>query len=66
MTRNVGGIDRLLRVVAGLALIGLALMGTIGWWGFMGIVPLATAAVSFCPLYSLLGMNTCPTTNRPA
>lgn len=66
MTRNVGGIDRLLRVVAGLALIGLALMGTIGWWGFIGIVPLATAAVSFCPLYSLLGMNTCPTTNRPA
>jgi hypothetical protein len=66
MTRNVGGIDRILRIVAGLALIGLALMGTIGWWGFIGIVPLATAAVSFCPLYSLLGMNTCPTTNRPA
>ncbi len=65
MTRNVGGIDRLLRVVAGLVLIGLALMGTIGWWGFIGIVPLATAAIGYCPFYPLLGMNTCPT-NRHA
>lgn len=65
MTRNVGGIDRLLRVVAGLVLIGLALMGTIGWWGFIGIVPLVTAAVGYCPFYPLLGMNTCPT-NRHA
>ncbi len=66
MTRNVGGIDRLLRVVAGLVLVGLALMGTIGWWGYIGIVPLVTAAVGFCPLYPLLGMNTCPNTNRHA
>lgn len=66
MTRNVGGIDRLLRVVAGLVLVGLALMGTIGWWGFIGIVPLVTAAAGYCPLYSLIGMNTCPITNRPA
>jgi len=66
MTRNVGGIDRLLRVSAGLVLIGLALMGTIGWWGFIGVVPLVTAAVGYCPLYSLLGMNTCPTGGRHA
>ena len=66
MTRNVGGIDRLLRIFAGLVLIGLALMGTIGWWGFIGVVPLVTAAIGYCPLYSLLGMNTCPIGGRHA
>jgi hypothetical protein len=60
MKLNVGGVDRGLRVVAGLALIGLAATGTIGAWGWIGIVPLATGAFSFCPLYSMLGMNTCP------
>jgi hypothetical protein len=60
MKLNVGGVDRVLRVVAGLALIGLAATGTIGAWGWIGIVPLATGAFSFCPLYSVLGMNTCP------
>jgi hypothetical protein len=60
MKLNVGGVDRALRVVAGLALIGLAATGTVGAWGWIGIVPLATGAFSFCPLYSVLGMNTCP------
>jgi hypothetical protein len=60
MKLNVGGVDRGLRVVAGLALIGLAATGTIGAWGWIGIVPLVTGAFSFCPLYSVLGMNTCP------
>ncbi len=60
MKSNVGGIDRILRVVLGLALIALTLTGTIGAWGWLGLVPLGTAALGFCPLYPLVGMNTCP------
>jgi Protein of unknown function (DUF2892) len=60
MKANVGGMDRILRIVLGLALIGLTLTGTIGVWGWIGVVPLATGAVSFCPLYLMLGLNTCP------
>ncbi|MDO5624170.1 MAG: DUF2892 domain-containing protein [Pseudomonadota bacterium] len=60
MKLNVGGIDRILRIVIGLVLIGLALMGTIGWWGWLGVIPLATGLFRVCPAYSLLGMNTCP------
>jgi len=57
---NVGGIDRVLRIVAGLVLIGLTLMGTIGPWGWIGVVLLATGLLSSCPLYSIVGLNTCP------
>jgi hypothetical protein len=60
MKANVGGMDRILRIVLGLALIGLTLTGAIAVWGWIGVVPLATGAVSFCPLYSMLGLNTCP------
>jgi hypothetical protein len=60
MKANVGGIDRILRIVVGLALIGLTLTGNIGAWGWIGVVPLATGAVGFCALYPLLGINTCP------
>ena len=60
MKSNVGGIDRIIRIVLGLALIALTLTGTIGAWGWIGLVPLATAAFGFCPLYTVLGMNTCP------
>lgn len=60
MIKNEGTLDRTLRVVAGLALIGLAWSGTIGAWGWIGLVPLATGAVGVCPLYSLLGIRTCP------
>ncbi|MFO1218589.1 MAG: DUF2892 domain-containing protein [Burkholderiaceae bacterium] len=60
MKLNVGGWDRALRVVAGLALIGLTLAGTIGAWGWIGVVPLVTGLFSFCPLYTLIGLNTCP------
>lgn len=62
MKTNVGSIDRIARVVVGLLLITLAAMGSIGAWGWIGIVPLATAAFGFCPLYSVLGLNTCPLT----
>lgn len=57
---NVGGIDRILRVVAGIVLIALTLMGVIGAWGWIGIVPLATGLLRTCPVYSLLGFSTCP------
>ncbi len=60
MKTNEGGIDRILRIVAGLALIGLTLNGNIGVWGWVGVVPLATGALGWCPLYSLLGLNSCP------
>ena len=60
MNRNVGGIDRILRIVIGLALIALTLTGAIGVWGWVGLVPLATAAMGFCPLYTMLGFSTCP------
>ena len=59
MKPNVGGIDRILRIVIGLVLIGLAATGTVGWWGWLGVVPLATGALGWCPPYALLGLNTC-------
>jgi hypothetical protein len=60
MTPNVGTIDRVLRIALGLLLIGLASAGMIGAWGYIGIVPLITGAVRFCPAYRLIGLNTCP------
>ncbi|EKT4439844.1 MULTISPECIES: YgaP family membrane protein [Pseudomonadota] len=60
MKLNVGGIDRILRIVVGLVLIALAATGAVGWWGWLGIIPLLTGVVRFCPLYSLVGLNTCP------
>lgn len=63
MATNMGTVNRVLRIAVGLALIGLAL-GLFGpnyqtAWGWIGVVPLATALVSWCPLYSILGMRTC-------
>lgn len=57
---NVGGIDRVLRIIVGLALIGLTLTGTIGAWGWIGVVPVLTGLLSTCPLYTVLGFSTCP------
>lgn len=59
MKLNVGGTDRIVRIVAGLALIGLTLTGNIGMWGWLGVVPLATGAIGWCPPYAILGFNTC-------
>ena len=59
MSTNVGTVDRALRAIAGLVLIALALFGG-HWWGWIGIVPLVTAFVGFCPAYRLLGLSTCP------
>jgi hypothetical protein len=57
---NVGGIDRVLRIVIGLTLIGLTLSGSIGVWGWVGVVPLLTALAGTCPLYTVFGFSTCP------
>ncbi|HHI80487.1 MAG TPA: DUF2892 domain-containing protein [Planctomycetes bacterium] len=57
--KNVGGIDRLLRVIVGAVLIALVFVGPKTPWGWIGVVPLLTALIGFCPLYSLLGIKTC-------
>jgi hypothetical protein len=60
MVANVGGLDRVLRIVAGVVLLALGAFGPLGWWGLVGIVPLATGLLRFCPVYPLLRLNTCP------
>ena len=60
MSINVGGLDRIARIVVGLVLIALAVTGTLGAWAYVGIVPLATGLIKFCPLYAILGLRTCP------
>jgi hypothetical protein len=59
MTKNVGGIDRILRIVVGAALIVAAATGTVGLWGYIGVLPLLTGLIGWCPPYALLGFNTC-------
>ncbi|QTH24828.1 DUF2892 domain-containing protein (plasmid) [Rhizorhabdus wittichii] len=60
MSRNEGTIDRLLRVIVGLALIALVFVGPRSAWGWIGVIPLLTGLVGMCPIYSVLGINTCP------
>lgn len=59
MIKNVGSPDRIARLVIGTLLVLLALTGTIGVWGWIGVVLIATAVLNFCPLYRILGINTC-------
>lgn len=59
MKTNVGTIDRVLRVVGGLVLITLAATGTVGMWGWIGVIVLLTGIFRFCPAYALMGTNTC-------
>lgn len=61
MKRNEGTLDRTLRIGAGLGLIGMHLGGMLGPWAWIGVVPLLTGMVGSCPLYSMLGINTCRT-----
>jgi hypothetical protein len=60
MKINEGVVDRSVRVLVGVALIGLAISGVVGPWAYIGLVPLVTGAVGLCPLYTLLGISTCP------
>ncbi len=66
MDVNVGGVDRIIRILAGIALIALAATGKIGLWGYIGIVPLLTGLARRCPAYSLFGLRTCSTGGKPA
>ena len=60
MKKNEHNIDRALRVIAGLALISLTVSGVIGVWGWIGVLPLVTGVIGFCPAYAILGFSTCP------
>jgi hypothetical protein len=62
MKTNEGKIDRIARVVVGLVLLALVFVGPQTPWGWIGIVPLVTGLIGFCPLYRILGLNTCPLT----
>jgi hypothetical protein len=66
MTVNIGSIDRILRIAAGLALLAFALFSgsAYAWVGYLGVVPLATAFLRWCPAYTLLGINTCPVSEK--
>lgn len=59
MTKNVGGIDRTIRIAIRLALTAAAATGTIDVWGHVGVVPLLTGLIGWCPPYALLGFNSC-------
>lgn len=58
MDANMGGKDRLIRVAVALVMIGLAMANVIGPWGWIGIVPLVSAALGWCPVYMLIGLST--------
>ena len=62
---NEGTLDRTLRVVIGLALVSLVFVGPQSMWGLVGIVPITTGLLGFCPLYKVLGISTCPASRRP-
>ena len=66
MLKNESPIDRIIRLIIGIALLSLVFVGPKTAWGWLGIVPLATAAIGFCPLYRLLGINTCELRKRTA
>lgn len=64
MKTNVGTLDQAIRIVLGLTLLILFAIGWIGAWGFIGLVPLATGLLRFCPLYQALGIHTCRQSRR--
>ncbi len=68
MKTNMGTADRVVRVVVGLALLTLVFLveGATRWWGLVGLVPLATSLSGYCPLYALIGFDTCGTPRKPA
>ena len=61
MNKNIGTLDRSLRIVIGLALITLSVTDSVGPWGWIGVVPLATGLFGWCPAYTLFGIKTCKT-----
>ena len=63
MTQNVGTFDRAFRAIVGIGLISLVFVGPQTVWGWIGVIPLATAIIGWCPPYALLGINTCGVKN---
>lgn len=61
MKKNEGSIDRVLRIIVGLGLLSLIFIGPKTYWGAIGAIPLLTGLMGWCPLYTLLGIKTCPT-----
>ena len=64
MTRNEGTVDRVLRVIVGLAILSLAFVGPKSAWGYVGLIPLITGLVGTCPIYMILGIRTCPVEDK--
>lgn len=64
LSNNVGTLDRAVRIGAGVLLVALAATGTIGAWGYIGVVPLLTGMAGTCPAYSLFGLSTCARRGR--
>ena len=64
MSRNEGTVDRVLRVIVGLVLVSLVFIGPKTAWGWIGVVPILTGLVGYCPAYKLIGLNTCPISKR--
>lgn len=60
MRTNVGGIDKVLRIAVGIALIAMAYMNVVGVWAYIGVVPLLTGLIGWCPIYPMLGISSCP------
>ena len=66
MTKNAGTVDRALRIIVGLILLSLVFVGPQTYWGLIGLVPLLTGLLGRCPLYTLLGIKTCPISKKAA
>lgn len=64
MTQNIGNVERVIRAIVGLALISIVFVGPQTPWGWLGLIPLATAALGWCPPYALFGINTCGRTDK--
>jgi hypothetical protein len=64
MKCNVGGTDRILRISVGALLVALAASNIIGWWGWLGLIPMATGLFRFCPAYPLLGISSCGVSSK--
>lgn len=63
---NTGTVDRVIRIIAGIAILSLTVIGPQSLWGLVGLVPLITGAIGYCPAYKLFGLNTCPTDRKKA
>ena len=59
MKKNVGSVERVIRIIAGIAILSLAFIGPKSSWAYLGIIPLATGLIGWCPPYALLGISTC-------